>query len=155
MGNHDDEGSLSRKHTVHVMSSLPYSLTESGPPLGAINDKGDPDGGYGNYVVEVLAAKTDHSAVSLWLFDTHSYSPDKKKFKGYNWVQQSQIDWFNKEFHARRDEHAKYAYIHLDLAFIHVSPLLLLPPGNCTLQIPISYFLCSCSLNLIDLNVPK
>jgi hypothetical protein len=141
LGNHDNEGNLNREQSIAIMSSLPYSLTESGPKLGPLDAKGEQAGGYGNYVVEILAAKSDNSAVSLWLFDTHGYSPDKKKFRGYNWVQQSQIDWFKNEFEARKEAHAKYSYIHLDLAFIHVSHpySLRVSPLSRSLAVPISF----------------
>ncbi|RPA74845.1 Metallo-dependent phosphatase [Ascobolus immersus RN42] len=120
LGNHDNEGNLRREQVIDIIRSLPYSLTERGPDLGPVDANGENAGGYGNYVVEVLASKSDHSAVSLWMFDTHGYSPDKKQFRGYNWVQESQINWFKKEFEARKEAHSKYSYIHLDLAFIHI-----------------------------------
>ena len=65
-GNHDDEGSLSRSALMTLTQSLPLSLAEPGP---ATVD------GVGNYVVEVLARGTStHSALTLYLLDTHGYS---------------------------------------------------------------------------------
>ena len=85
-GNHDDEGSLSRVDLMTLAESLPLSLAESGP---ATVD------GTGNYIVEVLAHGTSHhSALTLYLLDTHSYSQDEAHYKGYDWLKPSQISWF-------------------------------------------------------------
>lgn len=113
-GNHDDEGSFSRVDLMTLAETLPLSLAESGP---ATVD------GTGNYVVEVLARGTSHhSALTLYLLDTHSYSPDEAHYKGYDWIKPSQIWWFRETARSLRnaDSHKSYAHIHLDMAFIHI-----------------------------------
>jgi hypothetical protein len=111
-GNHDDEGSLPRAGQMSLIQSLPYSLSEPGPE--------DIDG-VGNYVVEVLArGSTQHSALTIYLLDSHSYSPDERTFKGYDWLKKNQIDWFKATAESLKKDHAAYTGVHMDLAFIHI-----------------------------------
>lgn len=111
-GNHDDEGDLDRAGTMALMQDLPYSLSEAGPT--------DIDG-VGNYFVEILGrGSTSHSALTLYLLDTHSYSPDERQFRGYDWLKPNQINWFKKTSQVRKDKHKEYTHIHMDLAFIHI-----------------------------------
>jgi Calcineurin-like phosphoesterase len=111
-GNHDDEKSLSRASQMALIEALPYSLSEAGPE--------DVDG-VGNYYVEVLArGKSDHSALTLYLLDSHAYSPDEHKYHGYDWIKQNQIDWFKKTSAGLKKKHKEYTHIHMDLAFIHI-----------------------------------
>ncbi|KAF2461422.1 phosphoesterase [Lineolata rhizophorae] len=111
-GNHDDEGSLSRQGQMALIESLPYSLSEAGP--NTIE-------GVGNYYVEVLAHGTSaHSALTLYLLDTHAYSPNEAQFKGYDWLKPDQIEWFQNTVRELRTVHKHYTKIHLDMAFIHI-----------------------------------
>ncbi|KAI9845210.1 MAG: hypothetical protein M1838_001828 [Thelocarpon superellum] len=111
-GNHDDEGSLSRAASMELVESLPYSLSEAGHSTVD---------GVGNYYVEVLARGTSHhSALTLYLLDTHSYSPDEDKYKGYDWLKPSQIDWFKETAQGLKKAHEAYTHFHMDMAFIHI-----------------------------------
>ena len=111
-GNHDDEGNLDRAASMAIMDGLPYSLSTAGPE--------DVDG-VGNYIIEILArGSSSHSALTLYLLDTHSYSPDERKFKGYDWVKPSQIDWFRQASQSLKRKHKEYTHIHMNLAFIHI-----------------------------------
>ncbi|KAF2709613.1 Metallo-dependent phosphatase [Pleomassaria siparia CBS 279.74] len=113
-GNHDDEGALTRQVQMLLYESLPYSLSEAGSNTIA---------GVGNYYVEVLAhGANKHSAMTLYFLDTHSYSPDKKKFDGYDWIKPNQIAWFKAaaEGLKAKDSHKQYTHTHLDMAFIHI-----------------------------------
>ena len=95
-----------------LIETLPFSLSEAGPK--------DIDG-VGNYVVEVLArGSSKHSALTIYLLDTHAYSPDERNFKGYDWLKKNQIDWFEKTTKDRKKAHEGYTHIHMDLAFIHI-----------------------------------
>jgi hypothetical protein len=95
-----------------LIESLPYSLSVAGPELIA---------GVGNYYVEVLArGGSKHSALTIYLLDTHAYSPDERKFKGYDWLKQDQIDWFKNTSKSLKKQHDIYTHIHMDLAFIHI-----------------------------------
>lgn len=111
-GNHDDEGALARTAQMSLYESLPYSLATAGP--NTIE-------GVGNYYVEVLAHGTGkHSALTLYFLDSHSYSPDKAKYDGYDWIKPKQITWFKDAANGLKDAHKQYSHIHLDMAFIHI-----------------------------------
>lgn len=95
-----------------LIEQLPYSLSVAGPA--------DIDG-VGNYYIEVLAqGSSKHSAMTIYLLDSHSYSPDERHFPGYNWIKQSQIDWFRQTASSLKQKHKEYTKIHLDVAFIHI-----------------------------------
>ncbi|CAK7274582.1 Phosphatase dcr2 [Sporothrix epigloea] len=111
-GNHDDEGSLPRSSQMSLIETLPYSLSKAGP---------ENVDGVGNYVVEVLArGSSSHSALTLYLLDTHAYSPDERKYKGYDWIKQNQIDWFKTTAQGLKKSHSEYTHVHMNLAFIHI-----------------------------------
>lgn len=124
LGNHDDESVMTREQILRLTAQLPYSLSEVGPEMGPIikDSKGREvrEGGAGNYVVEVVAHnRAEHSALTMYFLDSHSYSPDPD-VDGYDWIKDYQIDWFKKTATSLKDEHAKYTYIHLNMAFIHI-----------------------------------
>ncbi|KAF2084287.1 Metallo-dependent phosphatase [Saccharata proteae CBS 121410] len=113
-GNHDDEGSLTRSTSMSLLQTLPYSLSLPGP--SSIS-------GIGNYYLEILAPGTSqHSALTLYLLDTHSYSPDETQFRGYDWVKPDQIAWFRDTARGLREKqtHKSYSKIHMDMAFVHI-----------------------------------
>ena len=113
-GNHDDEGalSLSRSHQMALLQTLPYSLSHPGP---------DTVDGVGNYYVEILApSPSQHSAITVYLLDTHGLTPDERNYKGYDWIKPSQIEWFKTTTESLKAKHHKYTHIHLDMAFIHI-----------------------------------
>lgn len=97
---------------MSLLTTLPYSLSEPGP--NTID-------GVGNYFVEILAPGTStHSALTLYFLDSHSYSPDEHKFRGYDWIKPNQISWFKDTAKSLREQHKHYTHIHLDMAFIHI-----------------------------------
>lgn len=114
-GNHDDEraaGVLSRANQMALIETLPYSLSKSGP---------DDIDGVGNYYIEILGkGSSKHSAVTVYLLDSHSYSPDERRFKGYDWIKKNQIDWFRQTASGLKKKHKEYTHVHLDIAFIHI-----------------------------------
>ncbi|KAI1500536.1 calcineurin-like phosphoesterase [Biscogniauxia marginata] len=111
-GNHDDEGALPRAGQMALIEQLPYSLSAAGP---------DDIDGVGNYYVEVLApGNSKHSALTLYLLDSHSYSPDERQFSGYDWIKKNQIEWFKQTANGLKKKHKEYTHIHMDLAFIHI-----------------------------------
>jgi predicted MPP superfamily phosphohydrolase len=110
-GNHDDEGTLSRAAQMSLYESLPFSLSQAGP--NTIE-------GVGNYFVEVEAHSSKHSALTLYLLDTHSYSPDEAHYRGYDWLKPKQIDWFKTTAESLKEKHSHYTHKHLNMAFIHI-----------------------------------
>lgn len=122
-GNHDDEGSMSRTAQMELIETLPYSLSKAGP--SEID-------GVGNYYIEVLArGSSGHPAITLYLLDTHSYSPNERKFKGYDWIKKNQIDWFRNTAQGLKKRNKEFTHVHLDVAFIHI-PLPEYRLGNLT-----------------------
>lgn len=112
-GNHDDEkGVMSRASQMAIIEALPYSLSTAGPE--------DVDG-VGNYYIEVLGrGMSSHAAITIYMLDTHSYSPNERKYPGYDWLKKSQIDWFQKTAQGLKQKHKAYTHIHLDVSFIHI-----------------------------------
>ncbi|KAL8975634.1 MAG: hypothetical protein Q9197_000109 [Variospora fuerteventurae] len=116
-GNHDDEGSLDRQALMELIQNLPFSLSLPGPSSVE---------GVGNYYIEVLAhgprGASTNSALTLYLLDTHGYSPDERQFRGYDWLKKSQIDWFKATAQSLKNSpsHTGYKHIHMDMAFIHI-----------------------------------
>lgn len=91
---------------------MPFSLSQPGPL--------EVDG-VGNYVVEILApAQSQHSAITLYFLDSHSYSPDEATYRGYDWIKPSQIQWFRDTARSLQTKNDKYSHIHLNMAFIHI-----------------------------------
>lgn len=109
-GNHDDieKSSLSRENQMALISGLPYSLSQPGPKEIS---------GVGNYYLEVLAPSSSHSALTIYLMDSHGSREDGK---GYDSVHWDQVQWFKTTARDLKDQHDKYAGIHLDMAFIHI-----------------------------------
>ncbi|ODQ66418.1 Metallo-dependent phosphatase [Nadsonia fulvescens var. elongata DSM 6958] len=110
MGNHDDEGSMSREQIMNYVSALPYSLSEIGP---------DNVDGYGNYVLSVAGPKSDNSAMSLYFLDTHKKTRSAK-FRGYDWIKDSQFEFLQKEREHLEASIRDYTHIHLSMAFFHI-----------------------------------
>jgi 3',5'-cyclic AMP phosphodiesterase CpdA len=110
-GNHDDEGNLNRRLTSDLLETLPYSLTQPGPNTIP---------GVGNYYIRVLSHTGHHAALTMYFLDTHSYSPDEKKYRGYDWIKPSQIQWFKDTAQGLKADDRKYSHVHLDMAFIHI-----------------------------------
>ena len=97
---------------MSIIEQLPYSLSAAGP---------DDIEGVGNYFVEVLArGSSAHSALTIYLLDSHSYSPDERQWKGYDWIKKNQIDWFTQTSEGLKKKHKSYSHIHMDIAFIHI-----------------------------------
>lgn len=104
MGNHDDEGSLSRSEIMGVSSSLPYSLAQEGAESIA---------GIGNYVLNVRG-KHSQPSMSLVFLDSHKYSPNPKAQPGYDWIKESQLKWLEDQFKSKASRQG------LSMAFFHI-----------------------------------
>ena len=111
-GNHDDEGNLKRADQMSILEQLPYSMSLAGP---------EEIDGVGNYYIEVLGRGTSsNSALTLYFFDTHSYSPDERQYQGYDWIKPNQIRWFKDTAQRLKRRHNDYTHIHMNMAFIHI-----------------------------------
>ncbi|KAK9370479.1 hypothetical protein V1509DRAFT_560474 [Lipomyces kononenkoae] len=124
-GNHDDESNLSREQMMAIASHLPYSLAQAGPEFAK---------GVGNYHLNVLAKEKDHPVMSLYFLDTHKYSPNPKQLPGYNWLDESQLEFlvasydqleplrqqYTSRHRVSSDRSENNVNKHLSMAFFHI-----------------------------------
>ncbi|KAH1196227.1 putative inactive purple acid phosphatase 29 [Glycine max] len=93
LGNHDQEGSLSREGVIKYIAGMKNTLSIVNPPEVHIID------GFGNYNLEVGGVEgTDFenkSVLNLYFLDSGDYS--KVPFiPGYGWIKPSQQLWFQR-----------------------------------------------------------
>ncbi|KAL2661703.1 hypothetical protein AAZV13_03G218850 [Glycine max] len=93
LGNHDQEGSLSREGVMKYIAGMKNTLSVVNPPEVHIID------GFGNYNLEVGGVEgTDFenkSVLNLYFLDSGDYS--KVPFiPGYGWIKPSQQLWFQR-----------------------------------------------------------
>ncbi|WP_409346497.1 metallophosphoesterase family protein [Paenibacillus sp. MBLB4367] len=83
-GNHDSEGSVTRKQMHEAQLSHPFNVALP-----------DPDGvsGAGNFALPVLNRRGD-AAASLYFLDSGDYAQPAFKIGGYDWIRRDQIDWY-------------------------------------------------------------
>lgn len=113
-GNHDDEGNLSRELLMEQLTTLPYNMARAGPAAVA---------GVGNYYLEIGDHTiASHSALTLYVLDTHGLSPDDVQYPGYDWLKPSQLAWFGNASADLNSRHQAEGYSrkHLSLAFLHI-----------------------------------
>lgn len=112
MGNHDDEGSLSREQLWRVMESCPHFVGKRGPRRVT---------GVGNYVLPVMNRTGDRPAAFLWGIDSNSYATTS--IGGWGWITRDQIAWYVRTAHQVRQRwgitDAERACIPA-LAFFHI-----------------------------------
>ncbi|KAK4502221.1 hypothetical protein PRZ48_005646 [Zasmidium cellare] len=110
-GNHDDEGppSLPRAAQMALLQSLPFCVATAGP---------DDIDGVGNYCLQIAEASSQSSPLALFFLDSHNRLPVDGEV--YDWIKQSQIDWFSATC---RDLRKQFEQGPLLMAFIHI-PLL-------------------------------
>lgn len=111
MGNHDDEGSMTRQEIMSLSANIPYSVAAVGPEAVA---------GVGNYVVPIEGYSTHNTAITLYFLDTHKYSPNPKVNPGYDWIKESQLKWLEEEGASLQKSSAAYSKMHMSMAFFHI-----------------------------------
>jgi 3',5'-cyclic AMP phosphodiesterase CpdA len=111
MGNHDDEGSMTRQEIMSLSANMPYSVAAVGPEAVA---------GVGNYVVPVEGYSSHNTAITLYFLDTHKYSPNPKVNPGYDWIKESQLKWLEDEGASLQKSSAAYSKMHMSMAFFHI-----------------------------------
>ncbi|KAL8774338.1 MAG: hypothetical protein Q9209_001089 [Squamulea sp. 1 TL-2023] len=100
---------------MSLLRDLPFSLCQAGPEDVA---------GVGNYYLQVSGHGEPQLPLStLYFVDSHGQIPSKVKNPDYDWIKQSQIDWFKRTSQALRksrdsDVHQNRSYI--SLAFMHI-----------------------------------
>lgn len=98
LGNHDQEGTLSREGVMKHIASMKNTLSLLNPPNVKRID------GFGNYNLEVAGVHgsplQNKSVLNLYLLDSGDYSTVLVPFiPGYGWIKTSQQSWF---IHASR-----------------------------------------------------
>lgn len=93
-GNHDTEQNISREQLMKVQLEHANSLAEPGPL--------EVDG-VGNFVVQVSDAK-GAAVAALYFMDSGSYS-ELPSVAGYDWIRNSQVEWFLAESRSLQDTH--------------------------------------------------
>ncbi|KAG2636428.1 probable inactive purple acid phosphatase 29 [Panicum virgatum] len=90
IGNHDQEGTLSREGVMRHLVSMKNSLS-------GLNPEGIEIDGYGNYNLEVSGVEGtslgEKSVLNLYFLDSGDYST-VPSIKGYGWIKASQQVWF-------------------------------------------------------------
>lgn len=105
-GNHDDEGTASRKELMDVMQESELSFAEHGP---------EDIPGVGNYSLIIESSDQTSPAALLYFIDSGSYAPTD--IGGYDWIRREQIEWYLSE----SAKHAESAGSKLPaLAFFHI-----------------------------------
>ncbi|KAJ1390606.1 Phosphoesterase [Sesbania bispinosa] len=103
LGNHDQEGSLSREGVMKHIVGMKNTLSKLNPPEVHIID------GFGNYNLEVEGVKgtafENKSVLNLYFLDSGDYSK-VPLIPGYDWIKPSQQLWFE-----RTSAKLKKAYI--------------------------------------------
>lgn len=97
-----------------LLRSLPYSLCQPGPKQVD---------GIGNYYLQVFPESASQAAVlTIYLLDSHGQISSKAKDPDYDWIKQSQVDWFldtSQELRKAREERSQQDS-HIFLAFMHI-----------------------------------
>ncbi|XP_022631779.1 probable inactive purple acid phosphatase 29 isoform X1 [Vigna radiata var. radiata] len=103
LGNHDQEGTLSREGVMKHIVGMKNTLSKFNPPEAHIID------GFGNYNLEVGGVEgsdfENKSVLNLYFLDSGDYSKVSTIF-GYDWIKPSQQLWFQ-----RTSAKLKKAYI--------------------------------------------
>lgn len=108
LGNHDDEQDVKRDTIAAYVSKFPHSLMVS---------KTENVFGNGNYFIRIKGNNDTLTKFILWFFDSNAYSRDTN-VKGYDWIDNSQISWYNNESAKLKFENRNIPYP--SLAFFHI-----------------------------------
>lgn len=97
-----------------LLCSLPLSLCQPGP---------DQVDGIGNYYLQIFPRSESQAPVStIFLLDSHGQIPSKTQFRDYDFIKQSQIDWFlatSQELRKAREDLHQHGR-HISLVFLHI-----------------------------------
>lgn len=100
---------------MSLLQDLPFSLSQSGP---------EEVDGVGNYYLQVFGpGKSQRPLLTLYFLDSHGQRPSKVKDPDYDYIKQSQIDWFTNTSQAlrkAREDNDSHNHFHVSLAFMHI-----------------------------------
>ncbi|MCQ6561332.1 metallophosphoesterase family protein [Paenibacillus mendelii] len=83
-GNHDSEGSVTRKQMHAAQLEHEFCVAEEDPPGLS---------GAGNFVLKVLN-RDNEAGAALYLLDSGDYPPEGSAVGGYDWIHRDQIEWY-------------------------------------------------------------
>lgn len=106
-GNHDVEADASKADMLAHLQKIPYHLTYNADP--GID-------GVGNCTLPVLSSDGGQNKWMLYFLDSHAYPVDKA-MGTYDWIKQSQINWYRAQSDKSAQENGK---ILPALAFFHI-----------------------------------
>ncbi len=78
-GNHDDEGNCDQNYLADIMMSAPNCVMQ----------KGDPEMGVGNYIINIAEENEDGSlkiVESIIMMDSHRSQPNSKQVEWFSWA---------------------------------------------------------------------
>lgn len=108
-GNHDDEGSLSRRELLAVQRGCRMCMSEAGP---------DNVPGVGNYVLNIPSHDRSGLSAVLYCIDSGSYAADGD---GYAAISREQIDWFRSTSSYDAEDRKQIALCSIPaLVFLHI-----------------------------------
>lgn len=100
---------------MSILQSLPFSLCQPGPEK--IN-------GIGNFYLQVYSHEpSDVPLATLFFLDSHGQLSHRVPALGYEWINQTQIDWFTSTsqlLRRERESNKDNNSLHLSLAFQHI-----------------------------------
>ena len=100
---------------MSILEDLPFSLCQSGSV--------EVDG-VGNYYLQIYGQGNSNTPLAtLYLLDSHGEIPSKIENPDYDWIKQSQIDWFkctSQALRKSRERQGAHDGTHLSLAFMHI-----------------------------------
>ena len=89
LGNHDAEYELTSEQTMDAIAGLPYNLTVSGPEEIA---------GAGNYVLPIKSSDSEETVALCYVLDvSHTNHPPENHSGDYEWIDNSQVEWYKKQ----------------------------------------------------------
>ena len=107
LGNHDDQGDLTKRQIVRLDTTNPYSIRNE--------SEGIPD--TANFRVPVYASKNDSQlAAHLWVLDSGSYGCEDLD-DGFGCIESDVVEWYNEESKKVKQEHGSNVH---HLAYFHI-----------------------------------
>jgi hypothetical protein len=88
LGNHDIEAELSGEQIMATIAKKPYNLTQNGPKNIA---------GNGNYALRIQSSGSSKIGALLYFLDSHSGFETNTDLGDYEWIDNSQINWYREQ----------------------------------------------------------
>ena len=108
LGNHDDEGDLTRRQVVRLDSTSPYSIRNE--------SEGIPD--TANFRVPVYSSQNDSQlAAHLWVLDSGSFGCEDI-VEGSGCIERDVVEWYDEESQKVKAEHGTNVH---HLAYFHIA----------------------------------